>query len=44
MLQHLFTYHTRAVTYYLYHYDFFSLTLEALKESTHLYHILHILL
>lgn len=44
MLQRFTAYRSRAVTYYLYHYDFFSLALEAAKEVSHLYHVLHIIL
>jgi hypothetical protein len=44
MIHRFAVYHSRAITYYLYHYDFFTLASEALKEASHLYHVLHIIM
>lgn len=44
MIQRIATYHSKLITYYLYHYDFFALASEALKEASHLYHVLHIIM
>lgn len=44
MFQHISDYHTRAVIYYLFHYNFFTMASEAINQMGHLYHILHIVL
>jgi hypothetical protein len=44
MLQRIITYHSKAIGYYMNHYDFFSLASEAANQAAHMYHILHIVL